>query len=456
MEPAPVLIVPLQIHVRRRGQVRPVFQNGGMTDPRIEPDVEDVRLLPEMFMSAGGANRTREHQVFRLLFEPDIGAMIPDQGDHTIQKFFRQEFLIALFAVKNRQGYAPQALAGNTPVGPAFDHPENPVMTPGGNPLHLVNRLQGFLPEIVFLHGDEPLFRGTENDGLLAPPAVGIGMLEIDAPQESAPFSQFVVDGVVGVKDELAGEKFHVFRKFTVRINGGIIVETVLHTDLVVFLAMARRDVDTTRPGIESHEGGKDDDTFPIHQGMAAALSFHNRSGKLIEDFIGFMAVIKGIQTVIEQFLGHNEDFATDLDGHINEFLMKGNGQIRRNRPGGGRPNDEMNLLAGQFRTQGADIGHHGKLHINGRRVMFRVLHFRFRQGGFTGGAPVNGLFPLVDAAAQIELAEFLDRRRLVIVRHGEVRIFPVSEHTQALELLPLQVHELPCVDPAGLAFFHL
>ena len=56
--------------------------------------------------------------------------------------------------------------------------------------------------------------------------------------------------------------------------------------------------------------------------------------------------------------------------------------------------------------------------------------------------APVDGLEALVDETAADEAAELARDDRLVRRVHREVRVVPVAEHAEALELVALDVDE--------------
>ena len=89
LEPAAVLVVPLEVHVGgrpavvvARTQIRPLAlaQDGEMRDARVEPDVEDVRLLGEVRVAA--AVRAGRQEVLGRPREPGVAALLPeDPGD---------------------------------------------------------------------------------------------------------------------------------------------------------------------------------------------------------------------------------------------------------------------------------------------------------------------------------------------------------------------------------------
>ena len=456
MKPAPVLVVSLEVHVGRGAEVRPVFQHGGMAHTGIEPDVEDVRLLLEPRPAALGAAGSRRHQLFRFALEPDVGAVFPDKTDHMIENRLRHHLRPARVAIEHRDRDAPEPLARYAPVGPVLDHAVYPVASPGGNPGHRVDGGKGLLPEVVFLHGDEPLFRRAEDDRLLAAPAVRIGVPDLHLPEEGALLPEPGDHRTVGVKDELPREVLDVACELSIIVHGGVIFQAIRHPDLVVLLAVARSDMDRAGTGVEGDEGGEDQQALPVDQRMAALLPLHDGSGKLIEDLIGFIPEAEGLHAAVHKVLCDDEDLALDLHGHVEEILMEGDRQIRGDRPGGRRPDDDGDLLAGELRDALGNIGNAGKFDIDRRRRVVLVFDLRFRERGLARGAPVDGLLPLVDASVQVELPELGDRRRLVAVGHRKVGLVPLPEHPETFELLPLDPHVSVGVNPAETALVRL
>src|SRR6188508_733100 len=81
-------------------------------------------------------------------------------------------------ASKPRDRHAPHTLAREAPVRPVFNHPEDPSTAIARNPANPFNLRQGLPPQIVGLHGHEPLLGRTKDYRTLAPPTVGIRMAE--------------------------------------------------------------------------------------------------------------------------------------------------------------------------------------------------------------------------------------------------------------------------------------
>jgi hypothetical protein len=70
------------------------------------------------------------------------------------------------------------------------------------------------------------------------------------------------------------------------------------------------------------------------------------------------------------------------------------------------------------------------------------VLDLGFGQRGAIAQAPVNGLLALVDQAARHELAERPQDGCLEREVHRAVRVSPVAEHAEALEVVALRIDE--------------
>ncbi|OPY86034.1 MAG: hypothetical protein A4E72_01749 [Syntrophus sp. PtaU1.Bin208] len=281
-------------------------------------------------------------------------------------------------------------------------------------------------------------------------------MLDIHEPQQGADFLELPIDAVIGVKDEFACKIGHVGGKAPVGIDGGVVFQAVFHSDFVVLLSVSRGDMDAARSGIQGDKRGQDHETFPVDQGVTGFLTLKHRPGKFIQNFIGLPAATEGVDAVIQHFLGKDEDIFVKLDRHVLKFFVQGNGQIGGNRPGGGRPDDDADLLSGQLGPHRRDIGDHGKLYIDGGCSMIGILNFRLGQRRFTGGAPVHGFLSLIYRTAQVELSKLLDRRRLIVVAHGQIGMIPFPENPQTNELLPLNPHVLIGIDPAEPPLFRL
>src|SRR3989442_8353010 len=115
-----------------------------------------------------------------------------------------------------------------------------------------------------------------------------------------------------------------------------------------------------------------------------------------------------------------------------------------RQCPRSGSPDDSANLLP-KFGC--CHAVRYGKLHPNLRAGMVLVFDFGFGQGGAVKDAPVNRLQAPIDVAPLQKDEERVGDPRLVLVAHREVRVFPLPQDAQALEVAAMLVnvaqHEL-------------
>jgi hypothetical protein len=152
----------------------------------------------------------------------------------------------------------------------------------------------------------------------------------------------------------------------------------------------------------------------------------------------------EGIHTAFHEIFGKDHHFViAGVNGNIIEIRMERDGQIGRNGPGCGGPDDNGNHFSMEDRANLTQVGYHGELNKNGRGCVDFIFHFRFRKGGPAGDAPVDRFFAPVHAPVEGKSPEFPYDRCLISVIHGEIRIVPLSQNTEAFELLSLDVDEL-------------
>ena len=161
-------------------------------------------------------------------------------------------------------------------------------------------------------------------------------------------------------------------------------------------------------------------------------------------------------QKPLGQVRRHYQGFAVRLQRHVLKIGMHRDGQVGRQGPGRGGPDDQGDILKiGQFRQLSRGLCQR-KLHKNRRSLVFLVLHLGLGQGGAAGGAPVDGLFAAMDGAAEIKPAVFLQDFRHIGRVHGQIRLIPVAQHPQALELGPLNVDKFFGIIAAALPHLNL
>src|SRR5215813_2899115 len=191
-----MLIRSLEVHVGRPAQLGPRLQDGGMAASRVEPYVEDVRLLPELLPTTLGTARARRQEVAGRARIPLVGAptIAHDRG-HVLDQTLLDEDRLASVAVERDDGHAPHTLTRDGPVGTMGDHVEDAVTAPGGDPCDLIlDGVERALAESLLVQGDEPLLGGAEQRGVLTAPAVRILMAERHLGHERADLLQVLDD----------------------------------------------------------------------------------------------------------------------------------------------------------------------------------------------------------------------------------------------------------------------
>ena len=137
LEPATMLVTAFEIKVRWPLQVRPTsaFKDERMRAAGIEPDVQNVGdafIIGERIVAA---------QIFLCAFvAPAIDATFANARDDTCVHARVAEILARLAIHKKRDRHAPCALAGQHPIGAAFDHRGDTILALFRNPAGVRNR----------------------------------------------------------------------------------------------------------------------------------------------------------------------------------------------------------------------------------------------------------------------------------------------------------------------------
>ena len=251
LEPAAILVAAFQIHVRRPGEAIVFVQRRQVAGAGIKPNVENIVFFAESRPAAFGAGSALGNQFRSGLLEPDIGRMLGKQGNNRIQNLLVRQRMSAVIAVKHHDRHAPDTLARNTPVGPRGHHVGNAVVTPARNPLHGLDGIKSLLPQGVVFHADKPLVGGTVDGGIVAAPAMRVGVVDILQPQQGTGFAQHVHHERIALPNRFAQQCRRNLSRSRVgleeaarRIHRAIHRQTILLAGNIVFLTMARRRVD--------------------------------------------------------------------------------------------------------------------------------------------------------------------------------------------------------------------
>ena len=304
------------------------------------------------------------------------------------------------------------------------------------------------------VHGDEPLRRGQEDHRVVAAPAVRIAVAELGAMPEAGALVQRLLDLRVGGPDLQAGEQQHVVRVVAARADRGVDVQAVADAGRVVVRAVAGRGVDDAGAGFERDVVGEHADRRAIVERVLERqpiehLALHH-DDRIAERLAGGLAHRPG------QVGGEDDHPPVELVGAVVEVGMEGDGQVGRDGPGRRRPDQDRHLAAGKRRDARREIAsrrrRQGELDVDRRRGVVLVLDLGLGQRGAAVRAPVHRLLALVDEPLLDEAAQRAGDRRLVAVVHRQVRLVPVAEHAEPLEVDAHLVDEAGCVGAAGAA----
>ena len=210
----------------------------------VEPDVHDVAFFAEVSAAAFGAFSPCGQDLCGSMRPPGVGAFFGKQVGNGVDGVVIDQMLVTVFAVEDRDRYAPDTLTGNTPVVAVGDHIMDTCFAPGGNPLHVVgDSVQRFFTETV--DRSEPLLGSTVDDGVFTAPAVCILMADIFFAEQTVEAGQIFDDGHVSVKDEHTGKIRACFGgQFTGAVHRADDGQVVSHAGLKVVGAVTGSGMD--------------------------------------------------------------------------------------------------------------------------------------------------------------------------------------------------------------------
>jgi hypothetical protein len=144
------------------------------------------------------------------------------------------------------------------------------------------------------------------------------------------------------------------------------------------------------------------------------------------------------LKAFLDQRAGEQQQPALGVDQRVVELGVEVERLVGRQGPGRGGPDDRERVLVearqpegrGQLVRLGSEEGH-----VHRRRSLVRVLDLELGQRGAAVETPVHRLQAAIDEAALDQPLERADLAGLVAEVHGPVRMLPVAEHAQALEV---------------------
>ena len=449
VEPAAVLVVPLDVDVGGPGVVGLPLEDV-VRGARLEPDVEDVEFLVEVPAAAGRAGGFGRDERRGVADEPGVGALGgEDRGDMAADTGVGQR-PPAGPALEGRDGHTPRPLAGNAPVGPSGEHAVDPLPAPLGDPVDPADGLAGLAAQIVLVERDEPLFGGPEDDRLLAAPAMRVGVGDLRFPEQAAVGSHVGRDARVGLENLEPGVTRDLGGEPAVVVDGRVDVDAVGDAGQVVVVAVSRCRVDGARAVLEGDIFAEDQERVAVDERVPRLEAFELAAAERGQDLGLRPAQLLGDDR--QEPLGQDVDVAVDRGGGVLVIGVEGDGHVARERPGRGRPDEDVGPAAAKGRELGPQVGDDREADVDRGRGLVAVFDLGLGQGGPAADAPVDRAFSLVDLAVLEESGQVFQDLGLVGRLHGQVGPGPRAEHTQALELLALDGDELLGVFAALLA----
>ena len=296
----------------------------------------------------------------------------------------------------------------------------------------------------------------------MAAPAVRVGVVDLLLGHQRPLLAQPVDDDRVGLVGGKAGELARLAGEHAVVVHGHEHGDVELQRHEVVVLAVAGGRVHGAGAGVQGDVVAVDDRAFDVAAdgrgvGEAEQLLARQRHRLAVGTADEVVVLPAGhLGHGFHQLLGHDEVVAADGDHDVIGVGRQRHRRVRRKRPGGRRPDEQ---IGGAFGSGGLEHAGHRiqlELHVDGRRHLVGVLDLRFGERRMAVGAPMDGLAAAVDRAFQVQILEDLHVAGLVVRNEREVGVFPVGVHAEALETVALDVDVLLGPLAAALAQLHL
>ncbi|MFM2383355.1 MAG: hypothetical protein RL515_1342, partial [Verrucomicrobiota bacterium] len=349
-----MLVGAFEIEVGGPVQVLVLGAHGEVARTGVDPHVEGVGALAQV-LGPGGRDRRAGEDFLDGGGPPPVTAARGDLlGDVTDDAGVEVRFAGGR-RVERRNRHAPGALTRDAPIRTAFEGGADAVLAGSGDPLHVADGGERLLAEVAAVEADEPLVERAEDHGGLGAPAVRIGMFEALRLEERALGLQQFEHGdvrrilAVGLEDgdaDQRGGHLAVVGVSAVVADGAIRFEAILVAGLVVFDAVAGRGVHAARAGVGGDVVGEDDRRGAVDERMLRLQAFE-RAALDLEAVDGAFERARGDERFAQRG-GHEEGTVAMADLDVLEVRMHGDGEVGRERPRGGRPDDDGERMRGR------------------------------------------------------------------------------------------------------------
>ena len=233
-------------------------------------------------------------------------------------------------------------------------------------------------------------------------------------------------------------EVLHVGDESPGVVHGVVDLEPERLAELVVLLAVAGRDVDEAGSLVHRDELRRRDLPLTGDPRVAEPVADQALTVEVGEYVVP--GLLEEPEEVARQRPRHDVDLTADLERDIALGRVDRDREIGRQRPRRRRPDHREDGAATERRLQIGRNGGQRKLDPHRRRLLILVLDLGLGQSRLAVHAPVDRLESLVDQTTPDEAAKLPGDDGLICRLHRDVRVVPVPEDAEALELAALDV----------------
>ena len=248
---------------------------------------------------------------------------------------------VARRAFPDRERGPPVPISREGPIlGLIEEIAEPAVLHVAGDPEYLVVVPYQCLPELGTSH--EPGIEGPVEEGRRAPPACGIGVTQFLFAEERSRGAQVVQEQRVGGLEALPGDRRHLVGEDAMAVERVEEPDVLPLTDPLVVHAVARRDVDESGALGFPHEFVQNDSVAAL---PGTGEGKQRRVGKVRE--LGADVAMEDFRSPGEKprdrSLGEHVLVAIRAsDTEVREIRPRGDEEVGGQRPGRGRPGEEV------------------------------------------------------------------------------------------------------------------